>query len=102
MADVVAYGVMALSLLLMACIVPRLIPRTAAWLLALLAIGSAALAVGFLWAYQWAGYTLLAYIDGITFGLFAVQAALALLIKRSTPGGERPVAEVGGESRAVE
>jgi hypothetical protein len=86
MVNMVAYGAMGLSVLLMLWIIPRLVPKTAAWLLALLAIGSAALAGGFFWAYQWAGYTVLAYLDGITFGLFAVQAVLSRWLRRLTPG----------------
>jgi hypothetical protein len=99
MEEVVVYVVMGLSVLVMIWIAPRLVPRTAAWLLALLAVGCAALAVGFFWVYRWAGYPVLAYLDGIVFGLGAVQAVLVLWLRRLTPGGERPIVEAGGESR---
>jgi hypothetical protein len=87
MADAVACATMGLSLFLMLWIVQRLHPRSAARPLALLGPACATLAVGFFWAYQWAGYTVLAYIDGITFGLFAVQAALLLWLKWLAPEG---------------
>ncbi|HEY7311980.1 MAG TPA: hypothetical protein VH643_21635 [Gemmataceae bacterium] len=100
MADVVIYGVMGLSVLLMLWIVPRIVPKTPAWLLVLIALGCAALAAGFFYAYQWAGYPVLAYIDGITFGLFAVQAAFSLWLRRLAPSGEPLGARSAGESRA--
>ena len=102
MADVVGYGVMGLSVLLMLWIIPRIVPKTPAWLLVLIALGSAALAGGFFCAYQWAGYPVLAYIDGITFGLFAVQAALSLWLRRLAPSAEPWGAGSAGESRASE
>ena len=99
MADAVAYGAMGLSVLLMLWIVPRLGPKTAGWVLVLIGLGSASLAVAFFWAYQWVGYPGLAYLDGTLFVLFSVQAALALWLRQLARGSEPPGTEPNSKAR---
>ena len=101
MADVIAFGAMALWVLLLAWVVPRLNPKTPAWLLAIIAVGSVALSVGFFCLFQWVGYPVLAYVDSITLGLIALLAVLLHRQRWSSPRDE-PRGPVTGESQAEE
>jgi hypothetical protein len=102
MADVIAYGSMALWIILLAWIVLRLGPKSSTRMLALIAVGCAALAIGFFWVYQWAGYPILAYVDSITFGLNSLLAVLLLWQRWLRSWGSDMAPAEKGPSEAVE
>jgi hypothetical protein len=83
-----AYWAMGEWLLLGTWVVPRSTPDSAAWALALIAVGCGAAAVGFFCLYRWAGWPVIAWVDAIIFGAFALQAVFSLWIKclRLRPG----------------
>jgi hypothetical protein len=77
-----AYWAMGFWFLVGGWAVPRSTPETATWALALIAVGCAASAVTFFCLYRWASWPVLAYLEAITFGVFALQAVFALCVKR--------------------
>ena len=77
-----AYWAMGFWFLLGGWAVPRSTPDTTTWALVLIAVGCAASAVAFFCLYQWASWPTLAYLEAITFGVFALQALFALCVKR--------------------
>jgi hypothetical protein len=77
-----AYWAMGFWFLLGGWVVPRSTPDTATGALVLIALGCAASAVIFFCLYQWASWPGLAYLEGITFGVFALHAVFALCVKR--------------------
>ena len=101
MADAIALGAMVFWIFLLCLILPRLRPKTSSRLLALIAVGSAAAAVGFFCLYRWAGYAILAYGDSITLGLIALLAALLLWQKQLSPGDKQLNPEERGPSEPV-
>jgi hypothetical protein len=97
--ELTGYLAMGAWALLLVLVMPWTHPATPSWGLALVAAGCAAAAVGFFRLYQWAGWPVMAYLDAVTFGLFALLAVLALWLKWRSPGGQARAAGAAGASR---
>jgi hypothetical protein len=96
-----AWLAMGAWVLLLSLVVPWTAPETPAWVLALIAVGCGASAVGFFRLYQWAGWPVMAYLDAISTGAYSLLAALVLGVKWSRPDPRPGGAEGRGESPAV-
>jgi hypothetical protein len=96
-----AWLAMGAWVLLLGLVVPRTAPEQPAWLLALIAVGCGASAVGFFLLYNWAGWRVMAYIDAISTAAISLQAAVVIWIKWSRPSPEPDHAEGRGEPEAV-
>jgi hypothetical protein len=99
--NTVAFGALLLSILPMPVILRYTSPQTAPWAAALTTVGSAILAVGFFCLWQWLQYPVLAYLDAILYGLFAVQAVLVLVVRRLNPDGGRQDRGAEAESQVA-
>jgi|GEM_PF-6611291 len=100
--NAVAFGALLLSILPMPAILRYTGPHTAPGVAALTAAGSAILAAGFFCLWQWLQYPVLAYVDAILYGLFAVQALLVLLVRRLNPASGQRDRAAEAESQAAE
>jgi hypothetical protein len=69
-------------------LLPRIRPTSAVWVNVLLGLGCAALAVSFYWLWQWLDQPLLAYLDVLVYGLYALLAAFCGGSRRHLPADE--------------